>query len=130
MRRIPDIGSLDDFFAEDEDSPGARGARRRDEDAETRQRRPRQRRSEDDAETQQRQPRQRRPEPDVRAAVPGHDDSGSLDGLSIDELLALSDDSPPATDELGASRDDTGEWDAIEDMLDPSVMLGDTGKKG
>lgn len=53
----------------------------------------------------------------------------SLDGMTIDELLALSDTPPADADDSNVSKEDTGEWDAIEDMLDPNVMLREGGEK-
>jgi len=114
MRQTPDIGSLDDFFDDDEDG----------------------------------QPRLRaRARGPQKSAAPGTDNEGapkgdsppvsrrnaedtvSLDGMTIDELLALSDSPPPDPDDPDAVRDDTGEWDAIEDMLDPDVMLRESEEK-
>lgn len=53
----------------------------------------------------------------------------ALEDLSIDEILALSDDSPTESRESTLGKDDTGEWASIEDMLAPEVMLRDSRKK-
>ena len=61
--------------------------------------------------------------------VRSDDDTVSLDGMSIDEILAKSDEPAEVAGDDTITREDTGEWAAIEDMLSPDVMLEEGKKK-
>lgn len=118
MRRIPNIGSLDDCFDEAED-----------QEPRAQQRANRSQLNRAIAAAQSARQAEKPRSDAAPTPRPRTEDTVSLDGMTIDELLALSDTPPADADDSNVSKEDTGEWDAIEDMLDPNVMLREAGEK-
>ena len=109
MRRLPSLGPIESFFASEKAAEPAVG----NESAMT------------------------KPSTDDGSADPGStgaparnpEDTISLDGVSLDEILAQSDAPDEASRAPDESANDTGEWEAIEDMLSPDVMLREKNQK-